>query len=191
MKVLHACVMLTAVVFGSMVLAACSTTGTTGGTTSANTTSTHGNGVTVTPGDTSLCDIISLSEFNQAVGGGVTKLNKSSVASSGGVQVNCAYLPSGVSGGSGGIIFAVTSNGPTFYAHAKQDEQGSLNSMNDLSGVGDAAFWGTDVGSDDILNLDMLKDNVVVGITMDGSAADGSAYLPAAEQMAREIAAKL
>jgi hypothetical protein len=31
----------------------------------------------------------------------------------------------------------------------------------------------------------------VVGITMDGSASDGSAYLPAAEQLAKKIASTL
>ncbi len=190
-------VVLAALVCGSLTLSACSTTGTTGGATSGGATpggatTSHGNGVTVTPGDTSLCDIVSVAEFNQAVGGGVAKLNKSSVkAPNGAVQVNCAYLPASLPGSGGAIIYAITSDGPTYYAHVKLDEQDQLNSVNDVSGMGDAAFWGTDKGSTDILNLDMLKDNVVAGITMDGSAQDGSAYLPAAEQMAKEIAPRL
>jgi hypothetical protein len=185
-------VLLAVVVCGSLALAACSITGTTSGATSGDTTPNHETSVTVAPGDTSLCDIISLSEFKQAVGGGVAKLNKSSAKGPGGVvQVNCAYLPSSLPGAGGGIIYAITSNGPTYYAHVKQEEQSLLNSATVLSGVGDAAFWGTDSTAEDILNLDMLKDNVVVGITMDGSATDGSAYLPAAEQMAKEIANRL
>jgi hypothetical protein len=143
--------------------------------------------------DTSLCNIISVAEFSQAVGGGVTseKTGKTTLPS-GTVLVSCAYLPSRLPGSGGGIFFAVTSDGPTYYAQVKQQEiDAGLTSLNELSGVGDAAWWGTDKTAADTLNLDMLKGNVVVGISMNGTAADGSTYLPGAVQMAKEIASQL
>jgi hypothetical protein len=88
-------------------------------------------------------------------------------------------------------ITSNTSNAKAYYDNVQKEEQGSLNGVHTLTGVGDAAYWGTDTTAPDILSLTMRKDNVVVGITMDGPVVDGSIFLPGAEQMAKEIASWL
>lgn len=191
MQWLRIAILRTVIIAAMLSLAACGASGSTGGS-PATVAPSHRANVTVPVGDTSLCNIIPISEFSQAVGGGVTKLNKSSVKGPAGtVQVNCSYMPPNMPGAGGAIDFAITTNGQAYYTQVQQEEQSQLNSVHTLSGVGDAAFWGTDNTSPDILNLDMVKDNVVVGITMDGSATDGSAYLPGAEQIAKEVASQL
>jgi len=145
--------------------------------------------------NTGLCDIISVAEFSQAVGGGVTTVHKTSMKlPSGAVQVNCAYLPQQIPGPGGGIFFVITSNtsdAKAYYDNLQKEEQCGLNGLHTLTGLGDAAYWGTDTTAPDILSLTMRKDNVVVGITMDGPVVDGSIFLPGAEQMAKEIASRL
>jgi hypothetical protein len=142
--------------------------------------------------DASLCTIISLAEFSQVLGSPVTTLT-SGVTHTPAAQevVTCAYLPPSSPGYGGAIDFALSSNGPACYARDKQEEQDLLTSETDVSGIGDAAFWGTETSSPEALEFDMLKGNWVVGIVIDGSAPSGSAYLTGAEQMANELASKL
>jgi hypothetical protein len=142
--------------------------------------------------DATICTIISPAEFSQVVGspiaqivGGISHTPLAQVAT-------CNYLPPKIPGNGGAIDFALSSNGPDYYAHFKvQEEKAGMSSANDVSGIGDAAYWGTEPANPGVLDFGMVKGNWVVGIVISGSANDGSVYLAGAEQMAKEIASKL
>jgi hypothetical protein len=170
------------------VLAACASGGSASVGSASPTSSASAGGAKA---DTSLCDIIAPKDFYAAVGGPVGKQNSTISTVAGSQVVNCAYLPAGLPGAGGLISFVFTGDGATYYTHMKLDEQGQLNSENDLSGLGDAAYWGTQSGSPDIFELKMRKGNVVVAIEMDGSAQDGSTYLDSAKQFAQTILSHL
>jgi hypothetical protein len=142
--------------------------------------------------DATLCNIISLAEFSQVLGSPVTTLVPG-VGHTPAAQevVTCAYLPPSSPGHGGAIDFALSGNGAAYYAKLKQEEQSLLSAETDVTGIGDAAFWGTESLSPEALDFDLVKGNWVVGMVIDGSAPSGSAYLAGAEQMAKEIASKL
>ena len=170
--------------------------GNTGGASPASTptASPRAKKISVNAGDTSLCDIISASEFAQAVGVPASQLKvtaNNTKSPNGAILVLCGFIPNEGYQSGGAIDYAISDDGLAYYTTVNQEEQDQWTSVNTLTGVGAAAIWGTDSTADDVFNLNMLKDNVVVGITMDGSASDGSAYLPAAEQLARKIASAL
>ncbi len=164
------------------VLAACSSGGSTtsGGTPSASATAS-------VKADASLCSIIAPSDFFAAVGGPVGKENSNVSTIRGNQVVDCAYLPSNLPGAGGSISFVFASDATTYYSQFKQEEQDLLNGETDLSGLGDAAYWGTQTNSPDAFELTVRKGNVVVNILMDGAVDDGSVYLNSAKQFASTI----
>ncbi len=168
-------------------LAACSSGGSTTSSTTPSASATGG-----VKADTSLCTIIAPKDFFAAIGvpGGTEQASTQTV--NGDRIVNCLYKPSVSVGASSAINFVFTSDGATYYGKMKQNEQGILGSENDLSGLGDAAFWGTGTPlASDAFQLNVRKGNVIVVIEMDGSAEDGSVYLNSAKQFAQTILAHL
>ncbi len=144
-----------------------------------------------TKADTSLCNLISSQKFYSIVKGPVGSLHADLGTVSGFQEVNCTYKPASLPGAGGAITYLFTNDGAAYFAKVQQGDQSVYNSETALSGVGDAAFWGTQQGSPDAFELNMRKGNVVVNILMDGSAPDGSVYLSGATQIAQEIATHL
>jgi hypothetical protein len=144
-----------------------------------------------TKADTSLCNLISTQEFYSVVKAPVGSLHADIGTVSGFQEVNCTYKPPSLPGAGGAITYLFTNDGAAYFAKVQLGDQSVYNSETVVSGIGDAAFWGTQQGAPDAFELNMRKGNVVINILMDGSASDGSAYLSGAEQIAQEIAAHL
>lgn len=138
--------------------------------------------------DTTLCALIPVKEFFGAMNAPVGKLRARMTTVKGTQTVSCAFLPSGTRGAAGLISYVFPADAAAFYTRMERDAQESLNKKTDLPGIGTAAFWGTSKGAEDELELKMRKGNVVVALLLDGKVADGSVFLPAATQIAKEIA---
>jgi hypothetical protein len=141
--------------------------------------------------DTSLCNLISPQEFFAVVKGPVGSVQAALGTASGFQEVSCTYKPPTLPGAGGALTYLFTNDGAAYFAKVQQGDQSVYNSETVVTGLGDAAFWGTQTGSPDAFELNMRKGNVVVNILMDGSAPDGSVYLAGAEQIAKEVAAHI
>ena len=139
--------------------------------------------------DTSLCRLISAKEYFGVLKAPVGSIRGRSATIAGNPTVTCYYRPPKMPGAGGSITYIFPSNAAAYYALLQQDDKNNLNKVTTLTGVGDAAYWGTQVNSDDALELTMRKGKVIVGLLFDGTADDGSVYLAGAEQVAKEIAA--
>lgn len=165
-----------------------------GGSTTAETGTPPGNATlspTAPKADTSLCNLIPAQEFFAVINGPVGSVHSTLGTVSGFQEVNCTYKPPSQPGAGGAITYLFTNGGAAYFTKVQQGDQSVYNSETAVNGLGDAAFWGTQIGSPDAFELNMRKGNVVVNILMDGSAPDGSAYLSGAEQIAKEIVAHL
>lgn len=134
-----------------------------------------------------LCQIVAPSEISQIVGRPVTKLVSSTAHTPLAQLTLCNYLPPSIPGYGGSIDFALSQDGASYYAIIQQEEQENLSGENAVSGVGDAAFWGTDPKTPGDLDFYFRKGNWVVSITIDGPGSDGSVYLAGAKQIAQEV----
>lgn len=165
-----------------------------GGSTAAGSGTSPGNATqspTSPKADTSLCNLISAQEFFAVIKGPVGSVHGTLGTMSGYQEVNCTYKPPTQPGAGGAITYLFTNDGAAYFAKVQQGDQSVYNSETAVNGLGDSAFWGTQMGSPDAFELNMRKGNVVVNILMDSSAPDGSVYLSGAEQIAREVTAHI
>ncbi len=176
-----------------VLLTACGASGVSGATTGGGTPSGTARPMptSAVQANASLCALVSAQEFFAVVKGPVGSVDSNVGTVSGYKQVNCTYKPPNSPGAGGAITYLFTNDGAAYLARLQLGDQSVYNSENTVSGVGDAAFWGTQVDSPDAFELNMRKGNVIVNILMDGSANDGSVYLSGAEQIANEIASHL
>lgn len=174
----------------ALFMAACggSSAATTGTATSSATgttaTPTAAAASTVTA-STSLCDLMSLSAVSNVVGGTIGSLTRNvTKAADGSTSVNCTYLPSGVPVDAE-ISYFFTSNGQAAYAANKADDASRGETESAISGLGDAAFWAVSAAHKNVLQVSVLKANVLLIMTLGGAGADGSTMLNGAEGLAR------
>jgi len=139
--------------------------------------------------DTSLCHLISAKEYFGVLKAPVGSVKGQAATIAGNRMVTCYYRPPSMPGAGGSITYIFPANAAAYYAQLLQEDKSTLNKETTLTGVGDAAYWGTQVNSDDAFELTMRKGKVIVGLLLDGKAPDGSVYLSGAVQLAKEIAA--
>jgi hypothetical protein len=188
------CGLLLVSLVATLFLAAC------GGSNAATTgtaTATSATGATDTPtaaaastvtASTSLCDLMSKSAVSSVVGGTIGSVNRNkTTAADGSTSVNCTYLPA--SGGTpvdAEISYLFTSNGQAAYSANKADDSSRGETETDISGLGDAAFWAVSAAHKNVLQVSVLKGNVLLIMTLGGAGADGSTMLNGAEGLARQ-----
>jgi hypothetical protein len=140
----------------------------------------------IQPGDTSLCNTVSKAEFGQAVGGTITTLIPSARKDPASSQesVTCLYVNQQQPGVGGAIFFLVVTNGPSWYATARQSATQSNSDVTDQSGLGDAAFSSMPKGDPPRTVLAVLRGNLFFNVLVPGAPTTG---LPAAKQIAQLI----
>jgi hypothetical protein len=141
-------------------------------------------------GDTSLCNTVSTAEFGQAVGGTITSLFPSARKDPASNQqsVSCVYASQQQPTKGGLIFYLVVTDGPSWYATAKQSALQSNTNVTDQSGLGDAAFSSMPKGDPPRTVLAVLKGNLFFNVLVGGATATG---LPAAKQIAQLILSRV
>jgi hypothetical protein len=182
-----ALVLLGALTLGGCSLSASMGTSGTAATATATPKPTH---APIQPGDTSLCNTVSTAEFGQAIGGTITTLVPSAKKDPASNQesVACLYLNQQQPGVGGAIFYLVVTDGPAWYATAKQSATQSNTGVTDLSGLGDAAFSSMPTGSPPRTVLAVLEGNLFFNILVYGAPDIG---LPPAKRIAQLILSRV